>query len=110
MDNKILKREELEEVYNVPISQLSYNSLVSSIPLKWKLIIKNSISIIQNLDHCYVTKLAKSILKTNNKEIYSKLTYSNEIPTSQNKWVEYYPFLDVENWGNIYTLHTKFVK
>ena len=34
VDNKILKREELEEVYNVHISQLSYNSLVSSIPLK----------------------------------------------------------------------------
>ena len=74
VDNKILKREELEEVYNVPISQLSYDSLVSSIPLKWKLIIKNSISIIQNVDHCYVTKLGKSILKTNNKEINSKLT------------------------------------
>ena len=35
-----------------------------------------------------------NISKLKNKNIYESLTFSHTIPTSENKWVEYYPFLE----------------
>ena len=38
---------------------------------------------------------------------YVKALYS--IPTSQHKWVEYYPFLEMNDWKQIYLLSSKLV-
>ena len=42
--------------------------------------------------------------KLTNKNIYETLTFSKATPSAENKWVEYYPFLDTINWSNIYSL------
>ena len=45
-----------------------------------------------------------NIPKLTNKKIYKILTFSKAIPSAENKWVEYYPFLETMNWSDIYSL------
>ena len=51
-----------------------------------------------------------NIEKLKNNNIYKSLAYSTAIPIAENKWVEYYPFLDKLNWSKIYTLPSKTTK
>ena len=44
------------------------------------------------------------IPKLTNKKIYEPLTFSKAILSAENKWVEYYPFLETINWSDIYSL------
>ena len=41
-----------------------------------------------------ISHLKMNISKLKNKNIYESLTSSHTIPTAENKWVEYYPFLE----------------
>ena len=45
-----------------------------------------------------------NINKLTNKKIYEHITFSDVTPSAENKWVEYYPFLDNINWSKIYSL------
>ena len=48
--------------------------------------------------------------KVNNQQVYmhcAKALYST--PTSQHKWIEYYPFLEMNDWKQIYLLPFKLV-
>ena len=51
-----------------------------------------------------------NIEKLKNKNIYESLTYSQAIPTAENKWVEYYPFLEKQDWSVVYSLPSKVTK
>ena len=68
---------QLEAEHSCSLSQLQLNSLLSAIPSSWKL---------------------------TNKQIYKTLSFSKAIPSAENKWVEYYPFLETINWSDIYSL------
>ena len=46
--------------------------------------------------------------KVKSAQIYKHLiTCTNQTPTSQSKWIEYYPFLEKADWQSIYTLVSK---
>ena len=45
-----------------------------------------------------------NIPKLTNKKIYEILTFSKAIPSAENKWIEYFPFLETINWSDIYSL------
>ena len=47
------------------------------------------------------------MLKNSNKDIYNSLTCNMSTPPAQNKWVEYYFFMDKFNWTKIYLLPAK---
>ena len=47
----------------------------------------------------------KKYSQINSKQVYMhKIKLMNKTPASQNKWVEYYPFLEAINWKKIYLL------
>ena len=57
-----------------------------------------------NLD---IGHLKMNISKLKNNNIYESLTFSHTIPTAENKWVEYYPFLENFDWSIVYSLPSK---
>ena len=108
-DKTLLSKKDLCRLYNINISQMDYNSILASIPKKWKSIIKHDDTDL-NLSESnmfFIRKINKNILKVSNKEVYSSIVEHTKPPSSQNKWVEYYPFLELINWENIYCLPQK---
>ena len=55
-----------------------------------------------------IPHLKANIKELTNKKIYEALTFNETVvPSAENKWVEYYPFLGKINWCVIYSLcHT----
>ena len=51
-----------------------------------------------------------NVSKLKNKNVYESLTSSHIIPTAENKWVEYYPFLETLDWSVVYSLPSKITK
>ena len=89
------------------IPYLKYYQIISSIKSVLTKIISRSIekdNKIQNL-------CLRDVQKVTSQQVYCQLIKKlYQIPTSQNKWIEYYPFLEQLNWKNIYLLPTKIVK
>ena len=105
-ENKIMiSKSNLEEKLGKQIPDLKYYKISSAIRSK----IRNlpSTSLVNNsIPNSCLTNLSK----LNNKQVYMhcvKAMYS--IPTSQHKWVEYYPFLEMTDWEKIYLLPSKLV-
>ena len=49
--------------------------------------------------------------KVKSAQIYKYLiSYTNQAPTSESTWIEYYPFLEKADWQSIYTLVSKLTK
>ena len=57
-----------------------------------------------------ISHLKMKISKLKNKNIYESLTYCHTIPTAENKWVEYDPFLENLDWSIVYSLPSKITK
>ena len=52
----------------------------------------------------------ESLMSLSTAKIYKNLISRNiSVPKSQNKWIEYYPFLEKANWKNIYLLPSQIV-
>jgi len=96
-----MSKQLLTERYNCTVPQLLYNSLISAIPKKWKISIK---TVSEPLDpKTYdVQHLSVDLKKLNNKIIYESLTFHKGRPSAENKWIEYYPFLETISWKPIY--------
>ena len=97
-------KDSLENKFNIEINNLQYNQIRSSVAFSLKSISnKESVSKINVPDLCL----------TNFKKVSSKivLQYLTEqqyaTSKSQNKWVEYYPFLEKVDWKLIYILPTR---
>ena len=89
------------------IDVLLYNKLISAIPSRWKQMLKND-------DHKDICKLPLLLFKQNdisqlfNKDVYNILIRRKSLaPSSQEKWVERYPFLEIIDWSQIYRLPYK---
>ena len=53
----------------------------------------------------------KDLSKIRSQHVYNYyISRSHLNLSSQNKWVEYYPFLEKANWSQIYSLPSKIVK
>ena len=76
---------------NTNLDILSYNSLITSIPKHWKQILRNKTLSDLSKFHKQIFFL-KDLKNIYNKDIYNFLMSKvKTIPTSQNKWIEYYP-------------------
>ena len=94
------------------ITQMEYNSLITSIPKKWRTVLKEKVPTIniQELKtpidpQIVINRKFKSILTIKNNEIYRALINNyTQSPTSITKWIESYPFLEIVDWKEIYQL------
>ena len=99
-----ISKLDLQIKYNISISDMFYNQLTSMLlnilkslpkvvtmpPLKY-----------QNIPN----KCFAKISKTTSSQVNSYLAVSEyRSPLSQEKWIQYYPFLESLNWENIYIL------
>ena len=106
-DNGILyQRCEFQDKYNISIDAMKYNKITSVIQTKL-----NSLPKIEPCSYDLPKQCLKDLSKIKSRHVYNyyiSKCYLN--PSSQNKWVEYYPFLEKANWTQIYTLPSKIVK
>ena len=94
--------------YNIIINDMKYNKIASAVSCFKRSLTKNFI------EHNYKNtpkQCMESIEKVNSAQIYNYLiTQTKQTPTSQNKWIEYYPHLEMADWQAIYTLVPKLTK
>ena len=101
---------ELENQFNIVIPHLKYNKIVSSIKQ-----VSSSIETIHyntnnTRNNSVETFGPKKLNEISSQQIYCQLIkHLYQAPTSQNKWVEYYPFLDTINWKSFYLLPGKII-
>ena len=99
-ENKtLLTRTELEHKFEINIPHLKYYKITSSI----KAVLKEIPKIVSNVKEQKIQKLCLSDLqKIKSHQVYCQYVQSlYQTPTSQNKWVEYYPFLEQINWKSV---------
>ena len=103
-DNKFLNIEDIKSRNSISLDTLKYNQLISAIPNKWKTILKNNVGGEISKFHKMIYQ-DKNLSKVYNRDIYNYIiSIKDAIPSSQNKWTEYYPFLEKINWSEIYKL------
>ena len=98
--------EETEIEFDCDLEYLRY-SVLSVIPMALKTKIKSSTTLEFTTSNWEILKL--NVEKLSNKDIYNSLTYNMLNSASQNKGVEYYPFVDKCNWSEIYLLPAKVI-
>ena len=101
---------QLETEYKIKMSDMKYNQLVSVISSRLKKLSKSK----SNNETAYNKNLPKECIanfsKISSAQVYKYYIYSTFVmPVSQNKWVEFYPFLEGVDWKNIYLLPSKTV-
>ena len=95
---------------NYNITQMKYNSMISAIPSIWKKQIKEAannqdgeITRIPDEPHIKINNNLKPLAKCTNKNIYYNLMQKYiKPPTSIEKWVIIFPFLEKEDWSQIF--------
>ena len=99
---------QLNDAHSTKLDVLSYNRILSAIPSKWKKILKQ--------DKNYKCKITKNpgiflkgrftqVTKVNNKALYWIVTGKKiQEPTSVEKWIENYPFLESAPWKKIFRM------
>ena len=98
---------ELETRFNIVIPHLKYNKIVSCI----KQLLSSIKMTSSGTTICIQSQCLNNLSKISSQQIYCQ--YIKELyhtPTSQNKWIEYYPFLEQINWKLLYLLPGKIVK
>ena len=109
-DGIFISRTEIQNKFRIRIPYLKYYQIVSSI----KSVLTKTPKIISGFtekDNKIQNLCLKNVQKVTSQQVYCQLVKKlYRIPTSQNKWIEYYPFLEQLNWKNIYLLPTKIVK
>ena len=95
---------------------MKYNALKRVIPKEWKTILKTQETIPINENNinrtCHllirINNIWKHIESVTSKNIYIKTILGNiQPPTVVDTWINIYPFLEVVEWPNIFTLASK---
>ena len=92
------------------VQTIRSNAIRSTIPYKWKEIIRISTKNINteirtndNMPYIKIRQFQKPITRVSSKDIYKELILKKvQQPTAINKWIEIYPFLESANWTEIY--------
>ena len=96
-ENIYLQYNPFKEKYNIDINYLLYLQIILVIPRDWKQIIEKDDKCIRT-EFCCSIFGKMSILQYSNKSIYNMyINKVQNIPQSQDKWIENYPFLEVGN-------------
>ena len=107
--NNFMTKVELETKMTYGISALFYNSLICAIPQRWKLLIRSNKKPNNYLEHD-ISHLRKNIVHLKTRDIYCYFTYTTNLPTSVDKWIEYYPFLETHDWTQLFRLPYQITK
>ena len=103
--NTFISKSDLEKDHKITISDITYNQIVSALALQIKkfLKIKNDCFTLKymNIPNQCISDIGK-VKNSHVNAYFSAKLYST--PISQNKWIEFYPFLDGFDWRHIYTL------
>ena len=84
--------------------KIQYNTLLSAIPTDWKAkLIKGEETNLQGKKF-QIQHLRIDLQKLWTKIIYQNLAYRKHIPTAENKWFQYYPFLETNNSSSVHSL------
>ena len=103
----VLNKVSLEIKYNISIKDMNYNRLSNCVNTKLK-----SLSYFPCIDRFSLVSFARKCLNNiadvkspDVSTYYVMLNYKT--PTSQDKWIEYYPFLEHFDWSDVYSLASK---
>ena len=106
-DKTLIDKLNLEEKHGKQIPDMKYNKFTSIIRSKIR---NTSIPKSSLVDKSIPNLCLTNFCKVNNKQVYMhyvKALYST--PTSQRKWIEYYPFLEMNDWKQFYLLPFKLI-
>ena len=102
--NTFISKSDLEKDHKITISDIIYNQVVSALAFQIKkfLKVKNDCFILKymNIPNQCISDIGK-VKSSHVNAYFSAKLYST--PISQNKWIEFYPFLGFD-WRHIYTL------
>ena len=111
-DRSFKTKTQIETEYNIKMSDMKYNQLVSVISSLLRKLPISKLSYNKSFMNTYLPlKCIEDFSKVSSAQVYKYFINStSNTPLSQNKWVEHYPFLDSIDWGNIYLLASKTVQ
>ena len=102
------------QTHDANIQLLTYNKLITSIPRKWKEILRNNdFKVINrnNLPKISVKGQLKDLTQINDKVLYwISINDQLQEPVALEKWIESYPFLEIAPWEKIFKLSHLIVK
>jgi hypothetical protein len=110
-NGKIRSKQNLENKYDIYIKPMEYNSIIHSIPKQWKQNLKSQTSLILKTvidNHCSIkiNNNYRDLEEICTKDIYQYILDKDKIkpPTSQNRWIELYDDMNVDEnfWKLIY--------
>ena len=103
----ILSKEQLENKYDITISQMNYNSLVHAIPASWKILAKNTCrySVLPTMNtKLYINNILKDISVLYCKDFYWEfISLVSSTPRCEEKWSKYVDTSNM-NWQDIYVI------
>ena len=102
-DEKGLSKTNIEVKYGCHIPILTYNSIISALPIKWKDKIKTNKKPLSTINYD-IKHIHKNVSRLQTRDIYEYMTFSSSMPSVVDKWVEYYPFLINFDWTKIFKL------
>ena len=107
--NKIIRpKDYLEGLHNITIPSMLFNQMAGTISTVMKSVNKRNQNIA--LEKCgnIPNKCLSNISQIKSSEVHSYyISLEYKRPTSQDKWIEYYPFLETFDWKPVYLLPTK---
>ena len=117
-NGKLLNHTEINLKYDKLTTKWKWMALLSAIPKPWKEKLSKQpllSNMIKGIDtkEVYITinNTAKNIKQSTSKTIYQKLIYDITCPpTSINKWIETFPFMEGCDWNKIFMLPFKITK
>ena len=113
-----MSRTELVQRFNVCIDPWKWMSIVTAIPREWKSKIKKEkllqeklASLINNDTYIIINNRYKLAKLVTSKEIYQKLIVEKiEPPTSIEKWINIFPFMENIDWSKIFSLSFRTIR
>ena len=116
-NGQIKSCEEINHDHNITINSMRWNSIVSAIPKEWKNKLVKLVNI-QSKDlldaegiYIRINNKFKSIKHVSSKEIYLSLINRKSIPpTSIEKWIYIFPFMENFEWNQFFQLPFKVIR
>ena len=97
----LMSKTNIEVKYGCHIPILTYNSIISALPIKWKDKIKTNKKALSTINYD-IKHIHKNVSRLQTRDIYEYRTFSSSMPSVVDKWVEYYPFLINLDWKKIF--------
>ena len=106
-ENKVLTKHALETKFGLPIDDMKYNRLSNSVSKTMKKLARFPI-IDRFSPILFAKKCTTNIARIKSADVNNFFVLKNyKVPSNQDKWVNYYPFLDTFDWADIYILAPK---